>query len=72
MMLSRVPKCAIYLGAGVAILTIGPTVFNLALRLSLGLITMSIVLVTGLAFLGVVGFFAYLVWRFIVDKMNGW
>ncbi|NBX46994.1 MAG: hypothetical protein EBT22_07335 [Chloroflexi bacterium] len=25
-----------------------------------------------LAFLGVVGFFAYLVWRFIVDKMNGW
>ncbi|NBQ32393.1 MAG: hypothetical protein EBU21_10705 [Proteobacteria bacterium] len=43
-----------------------------ALRVSLGLITMSIVLVTGLAFLGVVGFFAYLVWRFIVDKMNGW
>ncbi|MCX5985818.1 MAG: hypothetical protein NTX54_04785 [Chloroflexi bacterium] len=72
MMLTRVPKWAIYAGAGVAMLTIGPTVFNLALRLSLGLITMAIVLVTGLAFLGVAGFFAYLVWRFVVDKLHGW
>ena len=72
MMLSRMPRWAVYLCAGVAILTIGPTVLNLGLRLSLGLITITIALVTGLAFLGVAGFFAYLVWRFIVDKMNGW
>lgn len=71
-MLTRIPKWAIYLVAGVSIFTIGPTVFNLALRLSLGLITIAIALVTALAFLGVAGFFAYLVWRFAVDKLKGW
>ncbi len=72
MMLSRLPKWVLYVGTGVAVITIGPSVLSLALRLSLGLITMAIGLITAFAFLGVAAFFAYLVWRFAIDKLNGW